>query len=149
MSAFMVSKSHIDAIVATALHGPTGVYRSEWGCNPPFPDANAVGEMLVKENLSSIHARYPDTLTNPEATPGPIDQYWLREYRFTEPAHALQAIAAIKLLDCYEYQSCEHKEWETSDARKFCDHLRRKLVTYVPGYDEAAWEFDLRLIGHP
>ena len=67
MSAFMVSKSHIDGLVHAAYFGPRDVrglpQSGDWrkpqfkGChNWAFEQMNDVGEMLVKENLSSIHA---------------------------------------------------------------------------------------------
>ena len=144
MSAFMVSKQHIDAIVATAFWGPEGS-RDQWsayynGEGFGYDRLNQLGEMLVKENLSSIHARYPDTLENPEGTPGPIEQYWLQPYTFKHPAHAYTAVEILKAIDCYEYQSCEHDEWATSTAAKFCNELRGKLIGFLPGYDAAPWE---------
>ena len=90
MSAFIVSKAHIDALVAVALFGPTGCRAANWR-GPCFGDparqatyciASEIGEMLVKENLSSIHSRYPDTAVNPRVTPGPVEQYWLEPYTF-------------------------------------------------------------------
>ena len=63
MSAFMLSKPHIDAIVAVAVFGPGRRHSSEWH-RPCFGNpsrraschnASDLGEMLVKENLSSIH----------------------------------------------------------------------------------------------
>jgi hypothetical protein len=48
--------------------------------------------------------------------------------------------AVFKALDCYEYQSCEHAEWEDSEAKSFCDALRKRAGTKVPGYEEAPWE---------
>lgn len=160
MSAFMVSKEHIDRLVATALHGPTdnakpgGYGQRRWHPISVTNDfqrfevidtetASRLGEMLVKENLSSIHSRYPDTIDNPENTPGPCEQYWLHEYTFPPQTKSLSVVQAFKAISCYEYQSCEHPEWSTSDAREFCISLRDLLVSCLPGYDEAEWEVSL------
>jgi hypothetical protein len=156
MSAYMVSKEHIDAIVATAVHGPSdngkpgGYGQRRWyplhieEDGEQFPvtveTASRLGEMLVKENLSSIHYRYPDTITNPDSTPGPIAQYWLTEYKFPQRTKPLTIVQACKALAGYEYQSCEHPEWRKSDAREFCNELRDSLVGCLPGYDDAEWE---------
>ncbi len=102
---------------------------------------NELGDMLVKENLSSIHSRYPDTLTDPAGTPGPIKQYWLQPYEFRTPKRKMSVVEALKALDCYEYQSCEHEEWEKSEARQFCDTLRHSLIGCLDGYNQAPWEW--------
>jgi len=120
MSAYMVSKEHIDAIVATALYGPAdnarpgGYGQTRWygvsfGDQPQkLNDSNAgeLGDMLVRENLSSIHYRYPDTVTDPEITPGPNDKYWLQEYRLPPRTKPLTIVQCCKALACYEYQCC-------------------------------------------
>jgi len=138
MSAYMVSRKHIDLLVAVAVAGPTGC--RDW-YPPSHKSKDDIGEMLVKENLSSIHHRYPDTITNPDDTPGPCEQYWLHRYTFRR-AIRLTTIEALKAIDSYEYQACEHPEWETSEARKFCDALRRALVHVLPGWEQAPWGFD-------
>src|ERR1700746_2319525 len=149
MSAWMVSKTHIDLIVATAFRGPKNAPRGWSQMRPYFADhqlsveaLDRLGEELVKENLSSIHSRYPDTVSNPEGVPGPIAQYWLEEYIFPDSTPALTAVEALKALDCYEYQSCEHPEWEQSIAFKFCSSLRHALISTLPGYESAPWGFD-------
>jgi len=155
MSAYMVSKEHIDAIVYAAYEGPkdngrpSGYGRQTWyrpgfkGNNGEnqvdFHNLDELGKLLVKENLSSIHARYPDTIADPKHTPGPCDQYWLQPYTWTRPTRRLNAVEALKALACYEYQSCEHQEWESSAARQFCESLRHALIGCLPGYDEAEW----------
>lgn len=154
MSAFMVSKAHIDAIVATAIEGPSdgvkggGYGQANWYSiyfdNPSrkldYESAHVLGEMLVKENLSSIHSRYPDTIDNPDDTPGPIEQYWLEQYKFPIHTKPLTVVQALKAIHCYEYQSCEHDEWESSQARRFCEGLTSRLIGCLPGYEQAEWE---------
>ena len=155
MSAFMVSKIHIDLLIRVALDGPRdnhkpgGYGQRRWYAprltynegELRYERANAAGEMLIKENLSSIHARYPDTIENPEGTPGPIDQYWLKEYVYERPARHLTAVEAFKAISCYEYQACEHPEWETSHAHRFCQEFRECLIGTLPGYEDAQWEY--------
>ena len=149
MSSYMVSKSHVDALVHAAFFGPRGLRQSQWR-KPRFKDCHDwsadqmddLGEMLVKENLSSIHACYPDTLSDPESTPGPIAQYWLRPYKHETPTRRMSVVEALKALDCYEYQSCEHPEWEKSEAFEFCRAMRDSLIGFLPGYEAAPWEWD-------
>lgn len=85
MSAFIVDKAQIDAIVQAMLTYELIVPE----------DADDTGRMLWNENLASIHARYPDTITSWDY-PGPID--------FTP-------------CDVDDYQSCEHERWDRSEAK--------------------------------
>lgn len=143
----MLSKEHIDLLVAVIIQGPRGVRPGIYHA-PYFnhettnqSHANAIGEMLVKENLSSIHARYPDTITDPDNTPGPFNQYWLAPYEYQERHYRMAVAEAFSAISCYEYQSCEHDEWEQSDASKFCDALRHSLARCIHGYSDAPWEW--------
>lgn len=154
MSAFMLDKAHIDALVATALHGPQEIsfpsnrwYTLEFGLDyrqlkSEDDSANILGELLVKENLSSILYRYPDTEKNPDDMPGPADSYWSKSYKFPPNTKRLTIIQALKAIQCYEYQSCEHAEWEASAAHRFCIHFCTALISFLPGYEKAAWSIE-------
>jgi hypothetical protein len=156
MSAYMLDKAHIDALVATALDGPTDipVQSGQWNCYTPrfgedcrklqYNDnsADVLGELLVKENLSSILSRYPDCAEDPSNLPGPADSYWSAPYHFPIGTKRLTIVQALKAIDCYEYQSCEHPEWENSFAHKFCEQFKGSLITFLPGYEKAAWSIE-------
>ncbi len=156
MSAFMVSRHHIDLLIRVALEGPKdnhkpGGYGQRRWYAPRLSysegelkqeRANAAGALLIQENLNSIHARYPDTIENPKGTPGPIEQYWLTEYVYEWPERHLTAVEAFKAISCYEYQACEHEGWENSRARRFCIEFRECLIGTLPGYEQAEWEYD-------
>lgn len=153
MSAFVVGQEHIDALVTLALRGASdreGTWHTplRWdGANGTWPEAtpetaDRVGSMLWRENVASIHGRYPDTMEG-GAYPGPIDftpESTLLYAYPKQPRPALTGVAGLKALDCYEYQSCEHDGWSTSEARAFCDRLRRALIHGLRGYNAAAWE---------
>jgi hypothetical protein len=51
-------------------------------------------------------------------------------------------VVLIKAIHCYEYQSCEHDEWEKSKAADYCTALESMLVHELPGYDAAPWGID-------
>jgi hypothetical protein len=152
MSAYMVSKEHIDILVMTAIYGPAEASdRNRWypahgysiAVSPQTADE--LGAALIAENLASIHARYPDTITNPQNTPGPAVRYWESAYKFPKVGHIgkpLPALDAIGAVRSYTYQSCEHHGWETSDVKRFCASLIDNLISYVPGYDRVPWRFD-------
>lgn len=172
MSAFMVDKAHVDALVAVAVFGPSGREISPdtaWrGVSWPSVDwpqladmgwqeagkhfryadhdyADEIGQMLVLENVRSIRYRYPDTVEHPEATPGPLDQYWEELYRFPVRTGRLSAVAALKAVDGFEYQACEPPGWHTSEAKRFCEALRRAVIGYLPGYRDAEWTLSDRV----
>jgi hypothetical protein len=125
MSARIVSKAHIDALVTAAL---------ELGTKDD-QQANDLGKMLWAENAASIHYRYPDTAENDANYPGPVgfskaqvDAYHFERTRHLDPVTVMRAIA------CYEYQTCEHPGWPASEAHSFCVNLRDDLIGKLPGY---------------
>ena len=154
MSAFMVSKEHIDALIAIIARGPKGYNPHRWGDFMMWSriadlssvtideQLNELGDLLVRENLSSILHRYPDTIADPDSTPGPREAYYLQLYRFQMPRRMPTIVEALKLISCYEYQSCEHPEWEVSVAHKVCSRLTHDLIGCLPGYEAAPWKWD-------
>jgi hypothetical protein len=59
--------------------------------------------------------------------------------------HALNArdpVTVIKACHCYAYQSCEVSDWDTSWAKAATDALERCAVRHLPGYEEAPWGID-------
>jgi hypothetical protein len=149
MSAFMVCKSHIDQLVSVAYYGPKDVLiQSSHLYRPYFRDCelnndqlNDLGEMFVKENL------YQHSLA--------ISRHSHKSRRYTWTLRTVLADAlcvqaarsshdgsrALKAISCYEYQSCEHPEWKTSQVRQYCEQLRRALIGCLPGYESAPWEW--------
>jgi len=130
MSAFILPASHINALVAYA----TG----KGGFLTQFDEQTAAGAMLMRENIASVAYRYQDSAD----LPGPISTPDPEAYTFSRPARALSAVEAIKAANCYEYQSCEHPGWETSQAKRWIDKLRNVAINNLPGYADAAWEID-------
>lgn len=155
MSAFIVSKRHIDAMVTAGLRvvsGTCGVLRwmepapvneaayqrgEPWG-PAAIEEANKrrreltdqtagrVGAMLMAENAASVNHRYDEE--DPE-----------EPYVFARYVKPIEPVAILKAIDCYVYQTCEHPEWESSEAREFCDALRKRMIHQLPGYDAAPW----------
>lgn len=186
MSAYVVDKDHIDYLVQSAIAGATdsrgwqsaherhfSYYshaRSVRVYVDPFADEtredahsetippSVLGQRLLDTNLDSIHARYPDTIDDPEHTPGPCEQYWEQPYVFepidtgrqvysiaaglriaVEPIDATAAVA--HQIGHYEYQACEHAEWRESDGFAFCEAMRARLLDKLPGAESASWGY--------
>lgn len=148
MSAFEVSKTHIDALVSAALfigdggrgltwywdYGPDGtpLRSGEINCE----NAREVGAMLWAENAASVAWLYHGS----EKAATPLGEIY-------EPSWLplpYSAVAVLKAIDCYEWQSCEHPGWHGSEAEAFCRYLRDRYISKLPGYDEAAWA-----VSHP
>jgi hypothetical protein len=170
VSAFVVSKQHIDALVTAGVewgHGHIGGSRLSWLTptedDPPQTGeeywtwlnarrrelndstADAVGQMLVDACVASVAYRYQDDTD----LPGPIEHYWTQPYAHRDfpivadplgGTRAIDPVQILKAISCYEYQSCEHPDWEKSEASVFCDVLRRRAISNLPGYDVAPWE---------
>lgn len=102
--------------------------------------ADQTASMLMFECIRSVAYRYQDCewpdLPGPIPNPNPssIHVYPLEK--------APSPVQALKLVDCYEYQSCEHPDWDSSEAKRFCAALRSALIGSLPGYDDAPWEWD-------
>ena len=136
MSAWIVSKAHIRAMVSLGVSRGLIVKGSMLGSR-----MSELGQMLINENVASVRYRYPDS---GDQLPGPNERYWLTPYRhdLVGPARVPTPVEGLKLINCYEYQSCEHPGWEDSDAHKWCQDLESALIHDLPGYDEAPWDWE-------
>lgn len=125
---------------------------------PMSPDE--FGDMLIRENARSVIGRYPDTLEG-GTMPGPVDEYWTAPYQYpdgvkpmvpgmsaivvaahpnmTRAARLLTCVEALKCIHCLTYQSCEHEEWESSEANSALQALTSRVTHSLPGYDAAPW----------
>ena len=150
MSAFIVNDRHIDYLVSAGMkwgivwlapsETPADVYQrgAPWGPGSvenvkrrsrkitSKADAEKAGAMLSATNRESVNHRYNENEIE--------EMYSFRR------VFELEAVQVIKALDCYEYQSCEHPEWEASEALNFCNALRSMAGHKIPGYDDAQWE---------
>lgn len=138
MSAYIVDKATIDAIVTWALGGyncrcitvkvPPGLtVKGSYGghCLANEIPADTIGQLLWDENYHSVNYRYSETDSAPV--------YKYKSVTAIKVAHSgnpkiastyrqLTPSDIIKIIDCLDYQSCEHPEWHESWA---CDFLRR------------------------
>ena len=128
MSAYVVSKKHIDTIVSAwiSMAEPSHDNRAD-----RLKLATQVGQMLWNENYRSVNRRY-----NEKSEP--------LVYRYTEvslpPTSAMLLPLLFKALDCYDYQCCETSDWEETQAFRFVSRLRREAWKQIPGYETASWD---------
>ena len=50
-------------------------------------------------------------------------------------------VQIIKLLKCYDYQSCEHPDYYISDAKKVIKGLENVSIEKLEGFEEANGAF--------
>jgi len=142
MSAFVVSDAHLNALIATAIHGPKDapevkgtwrVWHRSSRAYATLKNANKIGAMLLAENLASYNSRYPEKKNEAE------DADAVSSFRFSA-VEPLTRIQAFKAVDCLKYQSCQHEKWISSEAEDFLNSLRSALIQSLPGYANADWE---------
>jgi hypothetical protein len=132
MSAWLCTRTHVAAIVRWIEDNDRGAI--DWaGFGAALPEGLAT--MLHQENVRSIAARYPDSFR--EFVRG-------AEFSYTDIRRApkLSPVEMLKAIQCFEYQSCEHDEWESSNAARFLRHAQAAAIAKLPGYDTAPWGID-------
>ena len=148
MSAYMVSAEHINVMVHAALTiggvrgemfirtteepTPYNGVQASYGCNIRVLSTGtetAFGQMLLDANAASVNARYNEEEAYVYAYQRPEHVDW-------EPVEILGAING------YEYQACETDDWLTSEAKAFCDALRKLAISRLPGASDAPWTIE-------
>lgn len=106
--------------------------------------ADRVGAMLWSENAVSVSFRYGgedyDTIPGPDGFSA-LELAGYTYDRFTTvdtPAgpmvgpRKVDPVRVLHLIGRYEYQSCEHPGWHTSEAKAFVEVLYRRCVNMLP-----------------
>ena len=147
MSAWVVSRAHIDALVATIIYGPSdakfwgGLWNSDQKRFYDASDADELGRELWLTCFESVQHRYPSK--QPSELPGHgHDLAEAETYRFPLATVKIPAVWAIKQCHCLRYQSCEHPGWEDSRSKRLLCNLADSCTDALPGYDEAPWGLD-------
>jgi hypothetical protein len=66
------------------------------------------------------------------------------EYQYHWPRHqSWSPVEVLKAIRCLDYQSCEHPEWASSEAKSYLDALTMACVVKLPGMDDAPWGIDI------
>ena len=125
MSAWIVSRHHIDQLVAGAIR--LGIIEQS--------DSLKVGRMLTNANKKSIRARYGWD----DEGAARVKTYW-----YTRPYVLLSDVSLYKQVGCYDYQTCEFDGYEKSRAHAFVRKVERALAergvtNKSEGYEAAPW----------
>jgi len=145
MSAFVVDKAHINAMIDAGLsvqYRPMRWYFEGEEGSSSLTEVNAseMGQMLLEECIKSVGYRYRGS----EVTdlPGRSDAEYMIPFQYKRFANPPTLVEILKIISCYEYQSCEHPGWKSSEAYAFCQVLRKCTIARLPGYDEAPWGWE-------
>ena len=136
MSAWIVSKTHIDCLVQA------GIEREMVRPN----EADEFGRMLWGECLASVAYRYPNDGDGDRPGPtafrdGDVDAY-VYEPLDGESGISLRAEAVVhSAAGCYDYQSGEHPTYDGSKAQQFAA-LLSKVTENAEG--KGPWGIDTR-----
>jgi len=126
MSAFIVTKQHIDAIVGTIYQRSCTSFKDLLVQYNGSLDM--IGQVLWDENFRSVNCRYNES---DEA----------EKYTFSYKSVSL--IQAIKAIDCLNYQSCESVDYEKSKSKEIQSILLQVLFNELkyqhPDYESALW----------
>jgi hypothetical protein len=126
MSAFIVSNTHINALVRFATENNISVYGNLKQPLHVSGNEDATAQMLHDENVRSVNARYSGS-TQAERVVYMID------------APLLSPVQAIKAAQCLQYQSCETDDWKETAANLLLEAIIGKAIRLLPGYSESPW----------
>jgi hypothetical protein len=130
MSAFVVDKKHIDALLTYASRPEYQSPSCYYWLNKIvyfYDEINRIGNVLVFENYHSVNYRYNDHSE-------PFEYKWERYTRSLTP------IQIVKACDCLDYQSCETPDWKETEANTIIQSIRERAIREIPGYETASWE---------
>jgi len=134
MSAFYVGSDLIDLLVTVAIEGAPhsrGLRVVHNGALHVFDanDADMIGQLLTDANVASVNYRYND-IENPGA------------YKFRRVADvgglAASFFDVLKGCDCFDYQSCELPNYDSSMAADVVRAIRNKVIERITP-DSASW----------
>ncbi len=133
MSAYILDQEDINKLVNAAIWLRLNVFvKPNSGGSARWVDvvdhAQEVGQLLWRENHRSVNHRYSERTRTPKFEYSMISNPLLGADKF--PALA----ELVRLLERYEYQTCEHPGWRSSAAFDIWLRLGRKVLSTY-----AAW----------
>lgn len=126
MSAFVCTDLHINTIVTWGARLGASFYFN--GKHTSFKgNEQHVAGLLHTANVESVNERY----TEDEISEG---------FKFKPSGNTTQPVVnLLSLLDCFDYQSCEVRDYEKTIAHTIIQGVRRAAIRSLPGYDQAPW----------
>lgn len=135
MSAFIVTNTHVNALVTFAVDRRISFYFANNRTEITARNAAEIGRELMDENVRSVATRYHSGLSADEALAG-------NNFRFERFNTPLTPVEVIKACHCLSYQCCETDAWEATKAYCILNAIQGKATTSLPGYEKAPWGID-------
>lgn len=129
MSNFIVSDRHIDALVRTAMEFTGGdcldftIYKHGECIN--YDNPNRMGQVLKDLAYYSANKEYRQNNK-------------MRQYRYSK-CELLSSVQILKACDCYDYQCADVGDYDSTEAARIIDNIRRFYIQTLDGYDTAKW----------
>jgi hypothetical protein len=125
MSAFIVSDEHLNYLISYASDRRVGWWdgtarRYVFGCE------QEVFNKLFRANMESVNERYSEN-----TPPMPSKFVWRGD---------TTAIQVLKGCSCFDYQACEVKDYDQTEAARIVNEIRSSAIRSLRGYEEAEWE---------
>ena len=145
MSAYIVDKAHVDALVRAGVDHRSQYFvdgePARW-VSVTREERDRIGQMLTDANVASVSYRYPDdSLTD---LPGPLSAWWIVPYRYSPRGPILSPVQGLKAIDGFDYQACETPDWRSSEAYAFLQGLRDTLIRSTTSRRLRRWSDDWR-----
>lgn len=130
MSAWIASDAHISTLVGFYAANTNSNINVKW-----------YATRLMAANVRSVNHRYSDN----------DKSRWHGTENETRMYGSAGPVTVLKLAQSLDYQSCEHADWQTSQARKLLTkiekvaraklgpHYRNMPTDELPGYNAAPW----------
>lgn len=134
MSAFVLADVNFDYILSNIFCGASETLHLR-GSNfnlSSRADVQALGQILLNENIKSVNSRY-----NESQTP----HFYKFDYSARYFNYKNCKVQALSLLACYEYQASEHPGYSESDAAALVKMIRNRIIKQLPGYSDTEWCF--------
>jgi len=120
MSAFIVDDYHINVLVTYGIYSEAQYWlpkERRW-VRFTAETAPAIAALLYSENVRSVNARYNERSRRTGF-----------RYRFEPSARSLQPADVVKACDCLDYQSCETKNWKSTQAYLALQAIREEAIS--------------------
>ena len=138
MSAFLVSDSHLNALITWAAltqlnpgnpSSCAGYSINESAWTSFLGNEQHCAAILYTANVESVNERYEK-----DDSTGVIFRF--RQYKKWK---SLTPVEVLKLCDCFDYQACEVKNYRATVAAQMVDGIREHAIHLLPGYSAAPW----------
>lgn len=137
MSCWMVSKTHIDALVTAAVRLDVMPGIDALSPENSILTPSDLGRWLWLANAASVKARYPNGWQDmlPDGGEAALEAYSWRQVTF-EP------VTLLKAVHCLRYQSCDISVYAGTWQDRTTRRIEAAIIRTLPGYDAAPWGLD-------